>query len=47
MHLGYVQEFIDKEMKNKSEFKNNGELISKYLEILWYASHPLYIYQLR
>ena len=47
MHLGYVQEFIDKEMKNKSEFKNNGELISKYLEILWYASHPLYIYQFK
>lgn len=47
MYLGYVQEFIDKEMKNKNEFKNNGELISKYLEILWYASHPLYIYQFK
>lgn len=47
MYLGYVQEFIDKEMKNKNEFKNNAELISKYLEILWYASHPLYIYQFK
>ena len=34
MYLGYVQEFIDKEMKNKNEFKNDAELISKYLEIL-------------
>ena len=47
MYLGYVQEFIDKEMKNKNEFKNDTELISKYLEILWHASHPLYIYQLK
>lgn len=47
MYLGYVQEFIDKEMKSKNEFKNNAELISKYLEILWYASHPLYIYQFK
>lgn len=45
MYLGYVQEFIDKEMKNKNEFKNNAELISKYLEILWHASRPLYTYQ--
>lgn len=47
MYLGYVQEFIDKEMKNKNEFNNDTELISKYLEILWYASHPLYIYQFK
>lgn len=47
MYLGYVQEFIDKEIKNKNEFNNNAELISKYLEILWYASHPLYIYQFK
>lgn len=47
MYLGHIQEFIDKEMKNKNEFKNNAELISKYLEILWYASHPLYIYQFK
>lgn len=47
MYLGYVQEFIDKEMRNKNEFKNNAELISKYLEILWYANHPLYPYQFK
>lgn len=45
MYLGYVQEFIDKEMKNKNEFENDAELISKYLEILWHASRPLYTYQ--
>ena len=47
MYLGYVQEFIDKEMKNKNEFENDAELISKYLEILWYANHPLYAYQFK
>lgn len=26
-------------------FENNGELIEKYLEILWYATNPLYPYQ--
>lgn len=45
MHLGYVQEFIDKEIKSKYEFADDAELISKYLEILWYASCPLYTYQ--
>ena len=45
MYLGYVQEFIDKEMKNKNEFKDDAELISKYLEIVWHASRPLYTYQ--
>lgn len=47
MYLGHIQEFIDKEMKNKNEFNNDAELISKYLEILWYANHPLYIYQFK
>lgn len=47
MYLGYVQEFINKEMKSKDKFENDAELISKYLEILWYANHPLYTYQFK
>lgn len=47
MYLGYVQEFISKEVKSKYEFVDDAELISKYLEILWYASCPLYTYQFK
>lgn len=47
MYLGYIQEFIDKEIKSKNEFENDAELISKYLEILWYANHPLYTFQFK
>ena len=47
MYLGYIQEFIDNEIENNNEFENNAELISKYLEILWYANHPLYPFQFK
>lgn len=47
MYSGYIQEFIDKEIKSKNEFEDDAELISKYLETLWYANHPLYAYQFK
>lgn len=28
-------------------FENDAELVSKYLEILWYATNPLYPYQFK
>lgn len=28
-------------------FENDGELIEKYIEVLWYANHPLYPYQFK
>lgn len=47
MYQGMITEWLQQEKNNSYEFDNNGDLIAKYLDILWHASHPLYVYQVR
>lgn len=50
MYLGFVQEFIDK--KNDKRYKkykekNKSEIITEYLQTLWYVNQSAYDFQLK
>lgn len=47
VYLGFAQEFIEKRQNISYEERSESEIMTDYLEVLWYAKQALYDFQLK